>query len=119
MKTYYFGCWRVPGHRMWKPNGACMRWDHTTASYHDIDIPWDKIDGTLNPSERQGEAAIHHKGRWTALAFADRSEDSRPGSNSVFFFEGILTFQQAKRAMHDYWPGITSRFEFEIKDTAV
>lgn len=78
-------------------------------------LPWDRIDNYLNPKEQvEGWALLHHKDGWTALAFADRTDDSRPNSNSVFFFKGTFTFEETMDKVHEYFPHILSRFKFKI-----
>lgn len=83
----YFGCYRRPGHYLWGPGMQRVRSD---------DLPWKKLNGELAPPRaRPGHAALHHLDGWTALAFWDRSVDSRPGSNSVFLFPDVLDFEEA------------------------
>lgn len=89
---FYFGC--IPeaggGHRYWKfSNGHRIGW------LDGVPGPWgDSIDSTkISPAYgRQGDAYMHYKDGWTALAIVDRTGDSRPGSRSVFITEGHLSF---------------------------
>ncbi len=119
LSAFYFGTYGEPGHHLWQAArpGKWIRhgwpWNGEPSP-----LPWDKIDGQLNPSEKQGEAALHHKDVWTALAFADRSVDSRPGSNSAFFFSDVLTFDQAAAEAKTWFPHVTQRFSFEIVDAS-
>lgn len=64
----------------------------------------------------EGVAKVHHLGGWTALAFWDRSVDSRPGSNSVFIFRGELTFDAAVARAKEKFPTVWGRLQFEVKE---
>src|SRR3954464_1419685 len=98
MKAYYFGCWNSVGHYTHDPKGKHV-YSKRGGGFYPDDQPWEKIDGMLTPGQRndqgrlvydamskehQGEAALHHKDGWTALAIHDFTVDSRPNSNSVF-----------------------------------
>lgn len=116
-RAYYFGCWRSAGHYFWTPGPSSVRerYQETVAR-----LPWDKVDGKLHPSGVQSEAALHHAGGWTALAMADRTVDSRGGSNSVFFFQDVLTFDQALAEARRLFGVVVARIEAAapIFDTA-
>lgn len=93
-------------------------------------IAWAGVDGQLAPRLRddglvrfgngggeeapQGVAWLHHRGGQTALAYWDRSVDRRPYSNSVFFLQGTLTFDQAIDAARSSFPWVFDRQEFEV-----
>lgn len=117
-RTYYFGTRGRPGHWLVDEQRRSVDTNHKYGEDFRFDWPgpWHHIDGVLNPSERQGEAALHHKDGWTALAFANRTDDKRGGSNSVFFFDALLTFDEAVAAAKKAWPDVT-KFEFEIVPT--
>lgn len=111
----YFGCIRESGHYMWDARGR--------KSYHDIPQPWGySIDGKLCPpgdpwaknGQPQGSAALHHKDGWTALAFWDRTVDSRPGSNSAFLADETLTFEQLLERAKEAFPQVFARFTFNV-----
>lgn len=118
-QAYYFGTYSRPGHWLWSTSGRKVGSTGYGESFRwDVELPWRRIDGTLNPSQVQGECAVHHRAGWTALAFINRTDDSRPGSNSVFFFEGDLTFAEAVQAAHRRFPWVMRNIKFELKDTA-
>jgi hypothetical protein len=71
---------------------------------------------TAREREVQGEALLHHAKGWTALAFWDRSVDSRPGSNAVFFADAYRGFDAMLADAREHWPTIFARFGFEIID---
>lgn len=100
----YFGCWNNLGHYFWTVRGERSDYGAAKAS-----VPWLSIDGRLNPSERQGEAALHHAGGVTALAWADRTVDKRSGSNSIVFLAGTLTFEEAVAAASEAFPHVMER----------
>ena len=121
-EAVYFGCLGHPGHFFYLPWGQ--------GTHHDriIGLPWaeGEIDGALCPgwkgpyvSGRQieGEAKLHHRDGWTALAFWDRSVDSRPGCNSVFFFHAVFSFEQALAEAKKIFPQIFARFTFVVRET--
>jgi hypothetical protein len=110
----YFGCWAGLGHHFHLPGGR------DAGSYREVQewLGFGGIDGKLNPSERQGECALHHRNGWTALAFADRTVDTRGGSNSVFFFRGTLTFEEAVAAAGEHFPHIVARQPVPLWNTA-
>ena len=112
MRIYYFGCKEESGHFLWKPNQI------TTAHYQLSGLPWKYIDTALCPqtTSQQGVAKIHHKDGWTAMAFWDKSIDSRPGSNSVFFYEDLLEYDQMIEAFEEHFPNIYNRFKFQIAE---
>ena len=110
-KMFYFGAWDSAGHYLTDERG------HSIYREDRGSFPWREgtIDGRLAPHARgcfgdhdqtyagrrcredeapQGVALVHHLNGWTALAFWDRTIDSRPASNSAFFAEGDYTFDQ-------------------------
>lgn len=115
--AYYFGCWRQSGHYFFTEGMASARESYNATKAR---LPWDRIDGALYPSGEQSEAALHHAGGWTALAMADRTVDSRGGSNSVFLFKDTLTFDQALARARELFGPVVARIEAArpIFDTA-
>lgn len=107
-RAYYFGCWQRPGHYFWTPGPTSVR-EHYGVTV--ARLPWDRVDGGLNPSSIQSEAALHHAGDWTALAMTDRTVDDRGGSNSVFFLHDSLTFEQALSEARRLFPVVVARIE--------
>lgn len=104
VKAYYFGCIGQAGHYMH---------DENLQRAHDFlkTNPWGySVDGTLCPSIDSQSLGIHWKDDWTALAFWDRSVDSRPGSNSVFLIEGTHGFDKMKKFIVEKFPSIVERF---------
>ena len=107
----FFGCWHDVGHYLHDASGSTVR--HRT--------PWSGsgrwaehgggLDGTLAPGDSQarGRAKLHVKDGWTALAFWDRSVDTRPNSNGVFLVDEELNFREAVVAFAVYFPRIAER----------
>lgn len=102
---FYFGTHLDAGHY----------WFNTRGDKHRASGPM-RIDGVYNPSEREGDARLVHLTGWTILAFANRTDDSRPGSNAAFCLRGRLTFDEAVERAHAWFPWITRRFKFEITE---
>ena len=88
----YFGPWAEAGHFMLKEDGAWATKEQVAR------LPWGQYepDGSLQPEGQQneGEALLHHKDGWTALAFWDRTVDTRGNSSSTYIAEGVFTFEQ-------------------------
>lgn len=81
-------------------------------------LPWGEyVDGKLYPNEKQGECNLLYKDGWTAIAFANRIDDSRGGCNSNFFFDTTLTFEQAVEEARRQFPSIMERIDqaFELR----
>jgi hypothetical protein len=124
-QAVYFGCargvWghREAGHYAYSPSGR------SGGRYGDPIGPWKHVDGTLAPMDGyrreapQGHAVLHHKDGWTALSFWDRSGDSRGNSNSNFFFDATLTFEEALAAARERFPDLFARFPFEVVEWGV
>lgn len=80
------------------------------------------IDGSLcwngrresGRDETEGRALLTHSNGWTVIAFWDRSGDKRFGSNSAFFVEAELTYDQLLRAAKQQWPEVWARFTFPV-----
>ena len=108
---FYFGTYLRPSHNQWDSDWNNVRY----LVFKDI-VPWDNFDGGLNPNEVEGCCSLHHKDGWTALAFANRSDDSRLGSNSVFFFRGLLTFGEAVAQARKSFPQVVDRFKFDLQE---
>lgn len=121
VRAYYFGCWLHPGHFFFEP-GMKRAPREVARSRHSSDrdqpqiVPWGYgVDGQLCPRRgRQGEALVHHRDGWTALAFWDRSVDDRGGSNSVFLFEATLDFPAALAKARETFPEVFARFDFDV-----
>jgi hypothetical protein len=107
-KAYYFGRWKQDGHYLWSNDGHY---------FSRTEIPWTlaELDGSLQPRpEIVGHARLHHRMGWTALAIWDRSGDSRPGSTSVFMFEGKLNYQETLQAIQQAFPDLWKRMNTVI-----
>lgn len=128
MRSFYFGS-TGDGHFLYTPTGERLRRADAIAT-----LPPEFAGGfgpgkapsargvgpdqTLCPEKRagqpQGVARLHHAlapdgTPWTAIAFWDRTGDSRPGSNSAFLFEGTLTFEAACAAAFEHFPAVWRR----------
>lgn len=104
--AFYFGTHLNAGHY----------WFNTHALKHYAAGGEAPIDGRYYPSEREGDARLVHLKGWTILAFANRTDDSRPGSNSAFCFRGKLTFDESVARAHELFPWVTEHFKFEITE---
>ncbi len=128
-EVYFFGCWSdAVGHYLWRA---------TVSRYESVRhrglIPWQEIDATLTPGNRAGSslyrvsdnhvesceqiegwAAIHRLDGWTALAWWDRSVDTRYGSNAALFARGEHDMASILAFGRSVFPGIMVRFRYEI-----
>lgn len=122
---FYFGCWNNAGHYIHQVGG------HKLPLYNGAHpFPWDvsELDGGLCPGvwhrpsghrvkpteEIQGLARLHHRQGWTAMAFWDRSVDTRGGCNSVFMVEGEHDFEKMCALFQEHFPTVWKRFKFQI-----
>lgn len=129
IRAYYFGCARgINGHRaaghFFNAPGHIGR---VTAREAQAVVPWERVDGALAPRKgtgryaeecAQGVAALHHLDGWTALAFWDRTGDSRGASNSVFFFEGDWDFDHTLKLAREHFPEVLNRLTFPIVEAS-
>lgn len=113
----YFGCWGGPGHFLVAPNGrhaSCPAWQ-------EFELDAKLCPGyvgaytTPNSAQVEGAAALYHKDGWTALAFWDRSVDTRGGCNSVLLLRGTHFGAEVVRLAQEAFPSIWKRFRFEVK----
>lgn len=126
-KAYYFGCVGESGHFLF--DQWLRRVTYPGAPYGCG--PWKLVDAKLAPyigssaaarrrsdydngKQTQGLAALHHKDGWTALAFWDRTVDTRMGCNSNFFFEGTRSFDEMVKLCKAWFPTIWGRFPFDV-----
>lgn len=109
----YYGCYGESGHHFWTEDLFLNpRWAMVTK-----EIPWGtEVDGGLCPRGRQvqGLALLHQKDGWTALAFWDRSVDSRPGSHSAFLVRQTLDFEAMVAVCKETFPRVWDRYTFEV-----
>lgn len=108
VNCFYFGCMGSRGHEVWTPGGHRI-------IREELPGPWGSIgdiDGCLCPqknSQRQFEAKLHKKDGWTAIAFWDRTIDDRGNSNSAFFVESDLSFEQIVEIFCRKFPMVINR----------
>lgn len=74
-----------------------------------------KIDGPFCPhyarEKRYAKAKLTHRAGWTVLGMWDSSGDTRPGSDSNFFMQGTLSFEDALAEARRAFPEIIERCE--------
>lgn len=117
-RTVYFGCVGQAGHYYWHRGSEGL--PYSAKGYEGV-TPWGtKVDGGLFPkgsgaSFKQGEAHIvHHDDGWTAVAFTDRSVDSRPGSWSVYCIPAVLDGPEALAIAREAFSPIFERYTFPV-----
>lgn len=123
-RTVYFGCVGESGHYYWSRSrdGRPVKFHLAGRSLTDemkSASPWGtSIDGGLfgrnSSGPPEGEAHIFHKDGWTAVAFQDRSVDSRPGSWSVFCIPDTLDGPNALIIARAAFPTIFARYTFDV-----
>lgn len=114
-EVFYWGCYdsRRGGHGYYASGGRSI---HAVSER----CPWGyKIDAGLAPVGIRGElpqgvAAIHHKDGWTAIAFWDRTGDTRGNSNSGFVFNAEIDFETGIALAREKFPEMFRRFNFEV-----
>jgi hypothetical protein len=120
VRFFYFGTYG---------SAAGHYWHHaldTTTGRRPIGLPWDKWDGVLAPvykpnsygddaPQPEGVAWVHYRAGWTAVSYWDRSgPDTRKGSNTGFFADRVLTFEQMMVLARRYFPVVINRATFPI-----
>lgn len=112
----YFGCWGEAGHYLWTPD---HRSEHRVTNFDLNRLFRGEIDSGFCPKlddQPQGVAALHHARDgnardYTALAFWDRTGDSRGNSNSCFIFDGTLTAEEVLARARKVFPELMARIE--------
>jgi hypothetical protein len=109
-KGYYFGCRSASelGH-YWFDETMHMR-----LRYPPEGFPWPRWDAALNPSTREGEAALHQRGGWTAVSWEDRSADKRPQSNIIFAYPAVMNYDEIILASRKSFPHIWERIGYTV-----
>lgn len=115
---FYFGPWDQAGHHMRAESHPPRDLEESRAISHFTRTnPWGvKIDGGLCPPQSFGEgrARLHHKDGWTAVAFWDRTVDTRPGSNSAYLAEGTFTFEEMVEMAKTRFAARWNKMAFEV-----
>ena len=125
---YYFGCWSGSGHHLWTPDGCALTRNEL------LPPSLRRLDGTLygDPAladmrgrssreplywpgdeahQPQGVAQLRHCDGWTVLAWWDRTEDRRYGSNAALVAEGTLTAAEIIERGRMAFPTVWRRIE--------
>jgi len=113
----YFGCVDRVGHHLFDKRLTML--SSTVVGVDGSQLRWMRsLDGVLPPQDGlriDGEARLHVLHGWTVIAFWDRSVDSRPNSNSVFFIPGVKPFEVALAMAREAFPSVFARFTFEVR----
>ncbi len=113
--AYYFGCRRTAGHHFVDAWGNSPPYTETAHR-----LPFDKIDGGLVPhgngNGEEGLARLIRRDGWTAIAFCDRSIDTRGNSNAAFFFHAVLSFDEIVEAARETFPWKTFPFAIVLDE---
>jgi hypothetical protein len=106
----YFGWSEPSGHGL----KSSKTYPHPTWN----STPWgNNIDSGLcpRPESVDGKISEHHKDGWTAIAFWDRSGDSRPNSNTAFFVCCTMTTDELLVWSRKQWPEVFNRKGFPLR----
>lgn len=132
MRIFYFGPWDQDGHYLFAEGGR-------SAWREERSIPWTlgQLDGGLEPhfkacerkrpgalpdrycscpSGEEGPALVHHKDGWTALAFWDRSVDTRGACCSVYIAEGTFDFAQMVDLARTHFAYRWNKMKFQVTE---
>lgn len=126
-RVYFFGVWGAgqSGHYLYTSAGQTL-WMSGDASpvpwlVHELDggLTWNAGEWVVNGANRwrkratsaevQGEAALHHKAGWTALAWWDFTGDRRGASNSVVFVDRLCGFDEILSLFAAHFPAPSAR----------
>ena len=127
-RVYFFGVWRASGagHYLYTPAGETLWMTRDDVSFvpwlaHELDggLTWNAGEWVVNGANRwrkqatsaevQGEAALHHKAGWTALAWWDFTGDRRGASNSVVFVDRLCGFDEMLSLFAARFPAQSAR----------
>jgi len=114
--VFFHGVWPgTQGHHLYDVRGAKKV----------MLLPWPSLDCVLCPNDAgpfvestnqiEGDALLHHKYGWTALAFWDQSGDPLPGSHSVLVAHGTLSFDEMRALIATCFPYVHKRITFPLK----
>lgn len=122
-RRFYMGTWLQAGHYFFGPGRGGSPVSLPRAVRPETFLPWGYCDGRLNPSEIEGEAALHHARDaegvwWTGIGFANRTDDKRGGCNANFLFDSRLSFDEALDDARKHFSKVFERFDFEVRDVA-
>jgi hypothetical protein len=122
-KVHYFGnikAGQADGHQLYcnTGDGSKLRGVQPWQPYYILDS---RLAPRLSNGQEapQGQALIHHKDGWTAIAFFDRTGDPRGASNSVFLIEATVNFEEGVELARASWPQLFERFKkagLELKE---
>lgn len=112
VKVFYFGCPRGEKGHYWQDTAEPWKRQLVHDTLGSIDGVYPPCAGNNNAPQGYAEW-IYVKG-WTVLAYWDRSQDTRPGSNSAFAVKGYYYFDELLAAAKEQWPWVFERQEFEV-----
>ncbi len=118
---FYFGPLYEPGHYLHDQSHRRI--------WPDRIGPWrvGELDGGLCPNvdpvhvwartgpEVEGDALLHHKDGWTALAFWDRTVDTRPACCSVYVADAVLSFDDIVARAQDAFKKRWDMMKFPVR----
>ncbi len=109
-RLLFFGCWDRLGHALHTPAGRTLG---ASAS------PWGfSIDAGLldqRAPQVEGVAVVAQRDGWTAISFWDRSADPRPGSNTAFLVDELVSGEDLLARAREAFPAVFARFGFEVR----
>lgn len=112
----YYGCGPLEkGHYWWQ------EWRMSRAEIATLPA-WvsEEADGGLQPEtqsrQQEGVVRVHRADGWTALAWWDRSMDSRPNSCSVLAIKADMTFEEALGWGRQAFPWVFERMKFQLRE---
>ena len=125
-EMFYFGPLKESGHYLFHENGQ----EVLSFERPHLGIPWidAEIDGILQPGApdpgdrlqrrtrpmKEGEALIHYRNGWTALALWDSSVDTRPGCSSTFMIVGMYWFEEMLKLAQERYPARWAKMKFPV-----
>jgi len=118
LEPYYFGTYRQPGHYLWRQNQQRVKFAGYGEQFHwvDCELPWNHIDGRLNPPQRiEGQAFFYPQSKgYCGFAFANFTDDHRGSANSAFFIPGDLNFEKCLAVAKETFFWAFENFSFEV-----
>lgn len=113
--AWYFGTWRQAGHYWWAPGMHSTLGGPLPHPFDGVHPPGADDRDPWRRDETQGVVRRVIVDGWTVLAFWNRMDDKRPGSNSAFVVRGDLSYDDAMARAREAFPQVFARLPFTLR----
>lgn len=114
-EVFFFGCKGAAGHYLHSRSGTVEYEKSPWGRHLDTGILVSGADKYARPDTTPTQNyTVARKDGWTAIAFWDRSGDSRPNSNSAFLIAADVSDKELLAMARAQWPYIFARAGFPL-----